>query len=289
MVHLALSMAMGQPFDPSRANASGWQPGADPVGFGPGTPADYTQPNAPVPPDRPSPYAPSAAPPPTPRRPWGPALIGLAAGLVIAVAVAAVLVATDVINFGSAEAASVSSASITLPAELGGFPDLIAANKALLADSSMSESRKASTLAAQQSNQDTVTKLTVSSYQAANPGAAVAYRAYADPKLLHVAGVIAVRASYPGLTMGPVDDPAYLGLAVPRTQVKTFGDVQCLVVQQQLTRAGSPVDPANDVTTMCQRTATALTVQVYGSSFDGAADQQTLIALTSAAWASVSA
>ena len=277
---------MGQPYDPPPAAQPGWQP--TPTAFGAGTPADFTQPNAPVSPDRPSPYAPSAAPPPAARRPWGAAFIGLAAGLVIAVAVAAVLLVTDVMHFGAEPTPAVSSAAITLPAELAGYSDLLAVNQALLAKSSMSEARKTSNLAAQQSNQQKVSGLTIAAYQAASPGAAVAYRAYADPKLLHVASTIAVRAGYPGLTVGPVYDPTFQGIAVNRTAIKSFGEVDCLVAQLQITRAGSQVDPEQEATTMCQRTGTQLTVQVYGSAFNGAADQQTMVELTNAAWTSVS-
>ena len=283
---------MGQRQDPYRQGAPGWAQGppTSPTGY----PAQAYPPVALPQPVTHAPYGPGPGRPPSvpaaaaaPHRPWGAAVLGLVAGLVIAVVAGAVLVATHTLHFGSAPRAAVGAQPLTLPAELAGFSDLVAANKAVLGNSSLSDAKKASVLAGQQANQEEVSRLTIASYQRANPGAAVAYRSYADPKLLHFASVVAVRAGYPGLTIGPVVDPAFLGLAVAQQQVKSFGDVDCVVAQADLTQAGSPVDPATDLTTMCQRTSGALTVQVYGQSFKGAADQQSMVQLTRSAWAAV--
>ena len=271
---------MGQPFDPNQP-PPGWAPG-------PAAHAPATGPmNAPVPPDRQSPYAPSAAPGPSPRKPWGPAAIGLVIGLVIAVAVGGVLAATKKLHFGTVAAATADTRTITLPQSVNGYQDLVAANKALLAGSSSASTRQSTIVASQQANQAKVKSLTVAAYQAAYDGAAVDVHGYADAKLEHFVTVIAVRAGSPGLTLGPVTDAAYLGLAVNQQEVKAFGDVDCRVAHTNAVPAGKTVDPADQITTVCQRSAGALTVQVFGSAFDGADGQQAMVSLTNAAWAAV--
>jgi len=263
----------------------GWTPEHAPPWTGSADPGG--QPNAPVPGDRPSPYAPSAAPGAARPRPWRAALVGFLAGLVLAVAVGAILVATKAAHLGSPTDAPqpASSTPVSLPNALPGFADFLTVNKTAIAASSMSADKKAAQLAKQEANQSNVEQLTVASYRRASPGAAVAFHGYADSGLEHFVNIIAIRAAYPGLTLGPVPDPAYLGLAVPQQQVKSFGQVDCLVTQSRTTLAGKPVDPDNDVTTMCQRTGDSLSVQVYGGGgFTGVAGQQAMVALTNSAW-----
>lgn len=240
----------------------------------------------PPPPQRLTAYAPHETPPARPGRAWGAAAIGVVVGLLLAVAAGAVLVGTKTLHLGSttATAPQVGTAPITLPADLVGFQDLIDVTKSKVNTGSTGS---ATIVAAQQKNQQKVAAATIAAYQRAVPGAAVGYRAYADAGLLQFAGVIAVRAQYAGLTSGPVPDPVYQGLAVAQQQVKIFGDVQCSVSQSRPTPTGTPVDPALDLTTMCQRTGPGLTVQVYGTGFKGAAGQQQLVMLTNAGWASV--
>jgi hypothetical protein len=207
------------------------------------------------------------------------------------VAVGAVLIATKAATFGSAadQPANVSDRPVTLPSSLGGLQDYLAATEARIKNSSGSTKRTA-LLSSQKANQEKINSLTVAAYQRANPGAAVAYHAYTDGELLAQIGVIAVRATYPRLTLGPVLDPAYLGLAAPPQQIKTFGEVECVIAQMQITVAGRPIDPKNEAATMCQRTGPALTVQVYGgSSIPGPAGEQQMVALTEAAWTAASA
>jgi hypothetical protein len=100
--------------------------------------------------------------------------------------------------------------------------------------------------------------------------------------------VIAVRAEAPGLTLGPVVDPAYLKLATPDREVKTFGDVQCEVIWNPPALQGQTPDPKNELTANCQRAGSGVTVLVGGSSFDGAQNQQLMVALTNAAWSAAS-
>ena len=244
--------------------------------------------NAAIPPDRASPYAPSAAPGPSPRRPWGAAAIGLVLGLVIAVAVGAVLVATKKLHFGTvADPSAVNTAAVTLPNSLGAYQDYVTANRTVLAKSSMAADKKAVLLARQQANQTKVKGLTIAAYQAAYGGAAVDVHTYADSDLMHTVSAIVIRAHSPGLTFGVVPDPAYLGMAVNQQQVKSFGPVNCRIVQDGTTVAGAPVDPKKDITTACQRSDSGLTVQVVGGPFEGPDGQQTMVTLTNDAWAAV--
>ena len=268
---------MGQPYDPNRQPA--WAP----------PPTGSTMPtgplNAPVPSDRQSPYAPSAAPPPKGRKPWAAMVVGLVAGLVIAVVVDGVLVATKALHFGSTTA-SVNTAPISLPASLPGYQDLLAASSAK-AGASLSADKKATLIQKQKDNQTKVKSLTIAAYQQAYGGAAVDAHTYSDADLMHFVTVIAVRAKAPGLTLGPVSDPAYLGLAVSQQQVVRSGEVDCEMVQTMSVPAGQTPEPKNVIYPVCQRTADGLTVQVFGGSMQGAEGQQTMIALVNDAWAAV--
>jgi len=230
-------------------------------------------------------------------------------GIGIAAGIGALLIATGVLHIGSSSASTaaptiavpagtgadtgsatpsatpstVGARPVSLPDSLPGFQDQILANQRVLVTATMSEDRKQVIISGQQAQRDNTTSMTVAAYQKANPGASVSYRKYSDPGLAHNVDVIAVGAAYPGLTIGPVADPSYLALAAPMRQVAAFGDVECVIEQSVATPAGSPV-PDNAYATMCQRTGPDLTVQVFGGSFQGSADQQTMVALTNDAW-----
>lgn len=238
---------------------------------------------------RPYPPAQVQAPPEQPPRSRAPVIVGLVAGLVIAVVVAGILAVSGLLHVGSAskEPARVSAEAIALPAALPGFQDYLAANTAARTKSSSgSSSRSTQILEAQRANSEKVADLTRTAYQQANPGAAVAFKQYADATLEHQFGLIAVRATYPGLTNGPVVDPAYLGVAVAPQQIRSFGDVQCLVASAT-TAAGQQPDPEQMFTTVCQRTGRALTVFIHGGHFTGTDGQQSMVSLTNAAWTAI--
>jgi hypothetical protein len=100
--------------------------------------------------------------------------------------------------------------------------------------------------------------------------------------------VIAVRTEAPGLTIGPVQDAAYLQLAVPEHEVKAFGPVECQIIQTSPTFLGKTPDPADATAVNCQRSGSGVTVFTGGSSFSGPAQVQALVDLTNAAWSAVS-
>ena len=237
------------------------------------------------------PNRPPQQPPPQPvrRRPPGPAIAGVIAGLLVAAIVGGVLAVAGVLHFGSAtsEPPRVSADSITLPATLPGFQDYLTASKVARTKSSSGSSARATQfLEAQRANSEKVSGLTREAYQKANPGAAVAFGQYADAEIEHQFSVIAVRATYPGLTNGPVIDPAYLKLAVAPQRIQVFGEVQCLVASGS-TRAGQQPDPKQMFTGVCQRTGPALTVLVYGGNFSGNDGQQAIVSATNAVWTAV--
>jgi hypothetical protein len=259
---MAVLCSMGQPFDPQHRQYPPQQ-----------SPGGYSTPRPPV----------------RPARPIGPAIAGLIGGLLLAVVVGAVLAVTGVLHFGAEgkEPARVSSAAITLPASLPGFQDYVAANKAARTKSSSGTSSSTTqVLEAQRANSEKVSSLTKAAYQQANPGAAVAFGQYSDATIEHQVSVVAVRATYPGLTNGPVIDPAYLKLTVAPQRIQSFGDVQCLVASAP-TPAGRQPDPKQMYTAFCQRTGPALTVLIYGGNFSGTDGQQSIVNLTNATWTAI--
>lgn len=271
---------MGQPFDPNRPypqqQPAGWQPtDQTPVGQQGGYPSS---------PDQPGPPA------PRPGRRSTPAITGLVGGLLVAAIVGGILAAAGVLHFGASrdEPARVSSAPITLPTSVEGLQDLTTVTAALQKKSSRTAESQSAFLAKQKANAEKMSSMTRDAYQKANPGAAVAFHQYADTTLEHSITIIAVRATYPGLTNGQVIDPAYLGLAVAPQRIESFGDVQCLLVQTQPARVGQTPDPQQEITTLCQRSGPALTVQVYaGGQYPGAEGRQAVVDLTNSTFSTV--
>jgi hypothetical protein len=96
--------------------------------------------------------------------------------------------------------------------------------------------------------------------------------------------VIAVRASSPGLVIGPVDDPKYLLLETPNHEVKQSGPVQCRIDYSPPTVQGKKVPPESQITSMCQRSEGGLTVFTGGGAFQGPAGFQALVDLTNNAY-----
>jgi len=224
---------MGQLFDPTSQNRLPPEPQQPPSGWAPqtpgwaGTPDQYQQPNAPIPVDHRSPYAPSAAPTPGPRRPWGAAALGLVVGLLLALGFGGVLVATKTVHLGSATATA-DGRAVVLPDTLccptyRGPASLVVVSGSISGTSTAEPEVRTSRAAALAGNQDKVGQLTEAAYRRADPGSGFGYRQYATKDLRKYAAVIAVRAQHPGLTIGPVADPAYLGLAVALERIEVVG------------------------------------------------------------------
>ena len=171
-----------------------------------------------------------------------------------------------------------NTASIELPAELGSFTDLI--------DVTKSKSPTAQQIAGQQKRLDNTERLTKEAYSAAFGGAASAFRQYADETLKQTPAVIAVRAEAPGITFGPVNDPADLRLQNNQNEIEKVGDVECMVFSLPTVR-GQPVDPSSRRPNQCQRVGSGVTVFVYGGGFQGPEGIAAMAKLTDDAFAAV--
>ncbi len=204
--------------------------------------------------------------------------------MVATILVAAVLLFTDVLSWGgasSAEATAVDTRPLTMPDTLPGLTTQVAAATAKGAKPAVVQSMTTRLANTQ--------RLTTAAYQAAYGGAAAGFQGYSSADLESLVSVIAVRADSPGLTNGPVYDPADLGLAVPMTEVVEVGDVDCLIRHMQNVPTGQQENPDDVVATNCQRTGSGLTVWVQGSGYSGAGGKAQLAAVTAAAWQALSA
>ena len=193
-------------------------------------------------------------------------------------AVAAVLIATGVLSLHKTTAAD--TRPVVLPSVLADLSD------SADVQSSVKGAKPAVVEAARANNLKTAQR-TAAAYSKASGGAPAGVRTYSDSNSERNAVVIAVRAASPGLTIGPVLDPDYLGLAQSQQRVETTGDVDCVIFAQQLTPKGQPIADDNDLTTICQRTGPTLTVQVHGSRFTGPTGRDHMVAVVNAAWTAV--
>ena len=195
-------------------------------------------------------------------------VVGLAVGLGI-----------GAIAFGGGSSSktttTISTKPIQLPASLGGLGDVSAV---------ITSKRPGSKLAKQTTaNEAKVGAMTTAAYSQAFGGATAAYRRYSDGGLTRQVYVIAVRSGAPGLTIGPVIDPAYLGLATPEREVKTVGSVSCEIDWTPVV-AGNKPQPSDEHVGVCERSGSGVTVFVGGGGFSGPADLQSLAGLANQAW-----
>jgi hypothetical protein len=221
---------------------------------------------------------------PARREPRGVALplaIGILVALALGVGAGALLFGSDNKRQSATTGGGAADTKpIQLPSTLAGFRDLIQV--------AATKSPGPSLVKQQRDHQDKLRAATEAAYRKAFGGAAVAYRAYSDDALLKTPYVIAVRAAAPGLTLGPVVDPAYLGFATPDHEVKDFGAVSCQIQWFPPTLQGQTPKPSSEHVANCQRSGSGLTVLVGGNHFDGPADVQLMVAFTNAAWTAVS-
>ncbi len=147
------------------------------------------------------------APPPSGRPAWL-LVVCAVVGLAVGIGAGALLFGSDDSSTKTTSAGSptagASTKPVSLPSTLGGFRDLV--------DVVRTKAPKPDQVKRQSDNQSKVRSATEAAYSKAFGGAATAYRAYSDGALLKTPYVIAVRAPAPGLTIGRVEDPAFLGL-----------------------------------------------------------------------------
>jgi hypothetical protein len=180
---------------------------------------------------------------------------------------------------GSGGDGEISTDPISLPPELGGLKELVKAVEAKNPDGKVA--------ADQAKNQEAVAKATAAAYSKAFGGAAAAYGAYADPALEHMPYVIAVRAEAPGMTIGPVYDPSYLGLAKPEREVRSVGKVECQVLWSPPVTEGTTPDPSSELTANCERRGSGATVYTGSAGYSGPSGLKSLASFTEAAWEAV--
>ncbi|MGO4751825.1 hypothetical protein AB4212_24975 [Streptomyces sp. 2MCAF27] len=117
-------------------------------------------------------------------------------------------------------------------------------------------------------------------------GAAAVVKRYADDGVLTTATLVAVRSRSPKPYV-PDQDPKRLGLEKPQDELKTIGDVSC-VLYNEPTAAGSEPRKESVHVTYCQRTGDGLTVQVHTGG-SGLANQPDKVAsLVEKAWSELS-
>jgi hypothetical protein len=188
--------------------------------------------------------------------------------------VAVISVASGITHFGTSSGPGTQTRAIMLPEHMGVFEDL-----------SMFDRRYAASVVAGDATMDGhAARLTVTAYERAYPGASAAFDSYTNNNFDYIAGVVAVRAPSPGLTIGEVDDPADAGLSMDLQTVESFGDVSCVILNSALTSAGQPVKPSSLMYTKCQRSGPHLSVFTGGTGFQGNSGRDAIVALTNAAY-----
>jgi hypothetical protein len=166
--------------------------------------------------------------------------------------------------------------AITLPNDLGGLRDI--------GDVIKTKTHDAKIVKQQTNNVATVGAATEAAYRKAFGGPATAFRQYADSGLEHMPYVIAVRAPAPGLTIGPVQNAKFLGLATPEREVKSVGPVSCQIEWSPPTPAGRTPPPSSELVVACQRSGPHVTVYVVGGQFTGPSGLQASADFTNAAF-----
>jgi hypothetical protein len=173
----------------------------------------------------------------------------------------------------------VSNAAIELPAEIDGYAEMVKAIEAKKSPAPLVKS--------QTKNQAETAELTAAAYTKAYDGASAAYRQYADPELLKMPYVIAVRAEAPGMVIGPVYDPKFLGLENAEREVVAVGEVECQVNWSPPTPTGTKPDPSSELTSNCQKVGSGVSVFVGSVGYEGPGGLKELASFTEAAWKAI--
>ncbi|MFJ1759978.1 hypothetical protein ACIOD2_06635 [Amycolatopsis sp. NPDC088138] len=166
---------------------------------------------------------------------------------------------------------------LKLPDTLGGFETTQAAVTKIAKGGSVGKSQIERADKAETEN--------ASRISAAYGGAAAVFRSYSDAGLESGFQVAAVRADSPEL-LAQYEDTAALGQALPSTELKRVGPVQCLI-HNEITSLGQPADPENSFVMNCQRTGGGLTVQLRNNTTEDAHDPARFAAVVEEAWAAL--
>jgi hypothetical protein len=173
----------------------------------------------------------------------------------------------------------VSTAAIELPAQIDGYGEMVKQIEA--------KKPSAKTLEEQTKSQEETAEMTAAAYSNAFGGAAAAYRQYAEPELLKMPYVIAVRAEAPGMVIGPVYDPKFLGLENAEREVVSVGPVECQIAWSPPSPTGTKPDPSSELTTNCQRVGSGVSVFVGSAGYEGPGGLKEMAGFTEAAWKAI--
>ncbi|MFF2808076.1 hypothetical protein ACFVT2_12930 [Streptomyces sp. NPDC058000] len=231
----------------------------------PGRSADTDQPHSPA---RPT-------PPVAPRalwtRPWAVGLAGLLVGAA-AVGVAWLSLADSTSAPTGGGPGRTSTAELPLPTTLGkfvGFQE--AAQRSGGRGAGQASQRTAK-------SDEESTKLLSDAYG----GTAAAVRTYAQTDLTTTFMVTAIRGRTPA-PFTPYEDPAALGVVRPMHEVRTVGEVSCVIVNQ-LTPTGQTPRPDSVNVDYCQRTQEGLTVTVRNINGDLRNSPEQIATLVDKVW-----
>jgi hypothetical protein len=132
---------------------------------------------------------------------------------------------------------------------------------------------------------DAVRAETAEHWSDAYDGAAAAVAAYSDEEGMEFVQLVAVAAPSPGL-VAPGDDAELLGLELPRQELRTFDEVECLLENRPVGEGQELPDDATRVL-RCQRTSDDLTVVADSVSGDQAHDPAAVAGIVDEAFESL--
>jgi hypothetical protein len=204
----------------------------------------------------------------------------LAAAAVVGAIVGAAVVGIVWLAVGDDDSAAddaPDTAALEAPATLGGYQTLETASAAVDGDSDAAARLAERTTAWNARTAEAVSQ--------AYGGAAAFAATYANEGLDIIVPLIAVRASSPR-PFAPYTDAETLGLARSPQEVRTFGEVSC-VVQNRATPAGQEPDADATLATTCVRTGDDLTVQVLYPGPDLGTQPEAVARLVDEAWAAL--
>ncbi|MDX3228763.1 hypothetical protein [Streptomyces sp. ME19-01-6] len=203
-------------------------------------------------------------------------LVSAAIGLVVGLAAVGIPVLLSDDDGGGGFGGGGGRGELSAPAKLDGLRPL-------------AEIQRSNGVAKAEKNADGITKDERKSGERlseAYGGAAAVMKQYADGDGQTTVTLTAVRSRSPEPYVTYVD-PKRLGLVKPLEELKTFGDVSC-VLYNQPTNAGS--EPAADSVhvTYCQRTGDGLTVQIRPAGSGVANRPEKVADIVNAAWSEMS-
>ena len=149
------------------------------------------------------------------------AAVAVVVGLAVGVGIGALAFASSSSSTSTSSSGQISTKPISLPATLDGYKDVV--------DVIASKTSNQSAAQRQRTEQAKVKALDRGRLPPGIWGCRGGVPPVRGPGLQKLPYVIAVGGSAPGLTLGPVEDASFLGLARPEREVRAIGRVSCLI------------------------------------------------------------